>query len=97
MPRLMEKNDWMRAVANVGSAECVWCDDVSSSVGVLPLSIPEDGHYQVILVKISPDAPSVHPERKSAHDFIGYARKYHPEWHSTADIMKELREGEEDR
>lgn len=36
------------------------------------------------------------PKRKSAHDFIGYCRKFNPEYRSTAEIMRELREGEED-
>ena len=34
-------------------------------------------------------------QRKSAHDFIGYSRKYQPEWHTTDEVMKELREGEQ--
>lgn len=32
--------------------------------------------------------------RKSAHDFIGYSRKYQPAWHTTDEVMSELREGE---
>ena len=52
MPRLMEKKDWMQTVADVGSAESVWYENVSSDGGFFPLSVPESGMYRVILVKI---------------------------------------------
>ena len=29
-------------------------------------------------------------------DFIGYGRRFHPEYRSTEDVMRELREGEEE-
>jgi len=29
-------------------------------------------------------------------DFIGYGRRFHPEYRSTGDVMRELREGEEE-
>ena len=48
----------------------------------------------MILVKIDAVPGSVAPRRKSAHDFIGYCRKFNHEYRSTAEIMKELREGE---
>jgi len=35
------------------------------------------------------------PRRKAARDHIGYCRKNHPIHGTTAEIMKELREGEE--
>ena len=95
MPRLMEKTDWMRTVANVGSADRVWSENLMSHAGALSLSIPENGMYQVILVKLDqPETPKAKP--KSAHDLIGYCRRFHPEYRSTADIMHELREGESD-
>ena len=34
--------------------------------------------------------------RKSALDYIGYSRKYQPNFRSTDEVMKELREGETD-
>ena len=92
MTKLMEKRDWMQTVANVGTAGGVWYDNISAEGGVLPLSVPESGMYQVILVKID-DAPAPEPQ-KSAHDFIGYSRRHRPEWRVTADVMKELREAE---
>lgn len=52
MPRLMEKKDWMQTVAEVGSAERVWYENVSADGGFFPLSVPESGMYRVILVKI---------------------------------------------
>ena len=95
MPRLMEKKDWMRTVANVGSSGRVWSENVMGHRGSLSLSIPESGLYQVILVKL--DQAETHTAKpKSAHDLIGYCRRFHPEYRSTADIMHELREGESD-
>ena len=55
MPMLMEKKDWMQAVANVDTAESVWYENISSDGDAVPLSLPGRGVYQVILVKI--DAP----------------------------------------
>ena len=33
MPRLMEKKDWIQTVADVGSAEHVWYENVSADGG----------------------------------------------------------------
>ncbi len=52
MPRLMEKKDWIETVAEVGSAERVWYENVSADGVFFPLSVPESGMYRVILVKI---------------------------------------------
>ena len=53
MPRLMEKKDWIQTVANVGAAESVWCENISSDGDAVPLPLPGRGTYQVILVKIN--------------------------------------------
>ena len=95
MPMLMEKTDWMRTVADVGAAERIWYDDVSGDAGAVSISLPEGGHYQIILVKIDSPAEDVKPKRKSARDFIGYGRRFNPDSRSTAEVMAELREGEE--
>lgn len=95
MPKLMEKNDWMQAVANAGLTGNIWCENISANGGILSIVAPEQGAYQVILVKIDNDTAEKAPRQKSARDYIGYCRKYRPEWHSTAEAMKELREGEE--
>ena len=52
MPRLMGKQDWIQTVADVGSAENVWYENVSADGGFFSLSVPESGKYRVILVKI---------------------------------------------
>ena len=96
MPKLMEKRDWIQTVANVSSAERVWSENVLSHAGTVSLPVPEGGMYQVIFVKIDANPDVVKPKRKSAHDFIGYCRKFNPEYRSTAEIMRELREGEEE-
>ena len=95
MPRLMEKNDWIQTVADVGTAESVWYENVSANGGCIPLSMPGSGTYRVILVKIGRDSRIEKPKCKSARDYIGYSRKYYHGRTSTAEIMQELREGEE--
>lgn len=96
MPVLMEKKDWMQTVANVSAAESVWYENISSDSDTVYLPLPGSGSYQVILVKIDkkPSATSCH--RRSARELIGYGRKFDPVYRSTAEVMKELREGEED-
>ena len=59
MPRLMEKKDWIQTVANVGAAESVWCENISSDGDAVPLPLPGCGTYQVILVKINALRPPV--------------------------------------
>jgi len=51
----MEKEDWVRTVANVGSADRVWFENVQGHRGSLSFSVPESGMYQVILVKLDSD------------------------------------------
>ena len=96
MPRLMEKKDWIRTVADVGSAENVWYENVSADGGFFPLSVPESGMYRVILVKIGKLDSTEKPRQKSARELIGYGRKSDPVYRSTAEVMRELREGEEE-
>ena len=96
MPRLMEKKDWMQTVAEVGSAENVWYENVSADGGFFPLSVPESGMYRVILVKIGKLDSTEKPRQKSARELIGYGRKFDPVYRSTAEVMRELREGEEE-
>ena len=96
MPRLMEKKDWLQTVAEVGSAENVWYENVSADGGFFPLSVPESGMYRVILVKIGKLDSTEKPRQKSARELIGYGRKFDPVYRSTAEVMRELREGEEE-
>ena len=91
----MEKKDWMQTVAEVGSADGVWYENVSANGGVLPISMPESGVYRVILVKVGKTDSTEKPRQKSARELIGYGRKFDPVYRSTAEVMRELREGEE--
>ena len=95
MPRLMEKKDWIETVAEVGSAEGVWYENVSADGGFFPLSVQESGMYRVILVKVGKGSSTERPRQKSAHDYIGYCRRNYNGHRRTTEIMKELREGEE--
>ena len=98
MPRLMEKKDWMQTMAEVGSAESVWYENVSVDGGFFPLSVPESGMYRVILVKVGKGCSESSTEisrQKTARDYIGCCRGNYSGRRTTAEIMKELREGEE--
>ena len=52
MPRLMEKKDWMQTMADVGSADDVWFENVVGDACTVSLSLPEAGRYRVIFVKL---------------------------------------------
>ena len=95
MPRLMEKKDWMQTVAEVGSAENVWYENVSAESGVFTIPVPQSGMYRIILVKVGEESSEELPKAKSARDYIGCCRENYNGCTSTAEIMKELRDGEE--
>ena len=52
MPRLMDKRDWMQTVADVGTAESVWIENVSSDADGVSFALSESGRYRVIFVKL---------------------------------------------
>ncbi len=93
MPKLMEKRDWIQTVANIGVADRVWSENISTDDGTLSMPTLEAGTYQVIFVKINAKTP---PARKSARDFIGWGLQFDSTPCSTNEWMKELRQGEED-
>ena len=64
MPRLMEKKDWMQTMADVGSADNVWYENVVGDTCTVSLSLPETGRYRVIFVKLD-GVPPVSPSSTS--------------------------------
>lgn len=96
MPKLMEKRDWIQTVANIGVADRVWSENISTNDGKLSMPTLEAGNYQIIFVKIDAMKPSPPPARKSARDFIGWGLQFDSKPCSTDEWMKELREGEND-
>ena len=58
MPKLMEKKDWMQTMADVGSADGIWFENVSGDTCTVSLSLPATGRYRVIFVKLN-EAPQV--------------------------------------
>ena len=52
MPRLMEKKDWMQTMADVGSADEIWFENVAGDACTMSISLPEAGRYRVIFVKL---------------------------------------------
>ena len=95
MPRLLEKDDLMQTAVNLGRAEKVWSEQLVTGSGDMTFRLPEGGMYQVVFVRVE-NKPTVEvAKRPSAVDLIGYGRKFNPQYRSTAEIMKELREGEE--
>ena len=64
MPRLMEKKDWMQTMADVGSADNVWYENVVGDTCTVSLSLPETGRYRVIFLKLG-GAPQVQSSSSS--------------------------------
>jgi len=90
MPRLMEKSDWSHAISSFGNLDRVWQEDVSGDSSEVSLTLPEVGTYRVFLVKVDQTASP----RRSAHDLIGYGRKYGGEPRTSEDWLREIREGD---
>lgn len=82
----------------------VWRTQVAGSIGDRSFSLPATGLFDVILIEV-PKSDSLFKNKTEVpegvnvpriSDFIGYGRKFHPEYRSTEDVMRELREGEEE-
>ena len=107
MPRLLEKDDVMQTAVNLGRAEKVWSELLVTDSGDMTFKAPEGGSYQVILFKVDSSASPERPMKKDSREehfgcprpdyskLIGYGAKYHKP-RSTAEWIKELREGEEE-
>ena len=104
MPVLMDKTDWAKTFENAKRSSRVWRQHVSGNEGENLLALPASGSFEVIFVEMpqtsKPCAKSVsHPAgriKPRISDFIGYGRRFHPEYRSTEDVMRELREGEDE-
>ena len=53
MPRLMGKQDWMQTVADMGTDESVWYENIVGDALDVPFSLPEAGRYRAIFVKLA--------------------------------------------
>lgn len=107
MPRLLEKDDVMQTAVNLGRAEKVWFEQLVTESGDMTFKLPEGGSYQVILLKVNSTTQEECAAKKDPREehfgcprpdyskLIGYGAKYHKP-RSTAEWMKELREGEEE-
>jgi len=100
MPVLMDKKDWTNTFENAKRSSRVWRQRVNGNEGEHLLALPASGSFDVIFVEVAPPPGSEpHPEgrvKPRISDFIGYGRRFHPEYRSTEDVMRELREGEEE-
>ena len=94
MPRLLERDDVIRAAVNLGRADKVWSEQFGTASGDITFKLPEGGVYQVIFARVDKNPSAEDAKPLSAVDLIGYGRQFNPEYRSTAEIMKELREGE---
>lgn len=94
MPRLLKRDDVIRTAVNLGRADKVWSDQFRTTSGDMAFKLPEGGIYQVVFVRIDENPEIEDGKHSSAVDLIGYGRKFNPGYRSTAEIMKELREGE---
>ena len=100
MPRLMEKKDWMQTVANVDAAESIWYENITSDEDSVPLPLPGRGCKSARELigygrKFDPREEHFGCPRPGYSKLIGYGERFHTP-RSTAEWMKELREGEEE-
>ena len=67
MPRLMGKQDWMQTVADMSTAESVWCENIVGDARDAPFSLPEAGRYRIIFVKLADAQDKPMSQRISRH------------------------------
>lgn len=90
--------------STAGFPSRVWRTQIAGTAGEQSISLPATGLFDIILIEVpkssaTPDQKAERPQAANVpkiSDFIGYGRKFHPEYRSTEDVMRELREGEED-
>ena len=85
----------MQMAVSLGRAEKVWSEQLDTDTGDMVFSLPEGGIYQVVFVRVESNPKIGVAKRPSAVDLIGYGRKFNSNYRPTAEIMQELREGEE--
>ena len=61
----------------------------------MPMVMKNADWMRTVLVKIGDTPQVVMPKKPCIRDFIGYGKRFNPNIGTTAEIMKELREGEE--
>jgi hypothetical protein len=68
MTKLMEKKDWLGALADVESAKSIWCENVSGNPFEVSIPLPEAGRYRVIFVKLD-DLAKPQPVSRKRRDW----------------------------
>ncbi len=95
MRRLVENRGWMRAVAEVGAVEGIWYEDVVADGSLRSLAVLKCGKFHVFFVKVSNAIYPERPHRTSSREFVACCTQSCNGLRTTAEIKKELREGEE--
>ena len=80
MPALMEQVNRMSTDEKLRLVECI--------IKSISMTVESSGHAATTA------SAAVRRSRPRISDFIGYARRFHPEYRSTEDVMRELREGD---
>ena len=104
MPVLMKKNEWEKTIENAERTGRVWHERVVGGMEGFSLTLPAAGSFEVVFIEVPQDdrrdrsnvPAQVDGGEPCIRNFIGYGRRFHPEYRSTDDVMKELREGEAD-
>lgn len=65
MPRLLEKDDVMRAAVDLGRAQEVWSENYDSASGEFSFSLPHGGFYQIVVMRMSPSKIEKCAEKKT--------------------------------
>ena len=102
MPVLMDKTEWKDVFESASRSGHIWRQHVVGGIGDSIGSLPATGAFEIIFIEIPPkkEAPREgHPPvekfpKPRISDFIGYGRRFHSEYRSTDEVMRDLREGE---
>lgn len=65
MPRLLERDDVMRAAVDLGRAQEVWAENYDSASGEFRFSLPHGGTYHVVVMRMSPLKSEKRTEKKA--------------------------------
>ncbi len=102
MPVLMDKTEWKNVVESASRSGHIWRQHVVGGIGESIGPLPATGAFEIMFIEIPPKSESATEAHSSPgkfakpriSDFIGYGKRFHSEYRSTEDVMRELREGE---
>jgi len=97
----MERTELLETLGETAKAGHVWKQHVNGKEGEnFVILLPSSGAFTVLFVEQphqeGQEDRQGQREVPRISDFIGYGKKFNPEYRSTEDVMRELREGDDD-